>query len=239
MSDIALVTGSAHGIGLEVVRQLAEKGMTVILTARDEKKGQSATRELADRGLDVHFLQLDIADPASVQRAASQVDEEYGKLDVLVNNAAAYADWSETASSADLAHTQEVMNTNLFGAWRTVQAFLQLLKKSEHARIVNVSSGAGSHGEPQFGLASSPTVASYSVSKAALNALTVKLAVEFKEQSILVNAVDPGLTATAPGMEEMGARPVPEGAASVVWAATLDEDGPTGGFYRDGDPLPW
>lgn len=80
MSDIALVTGSAHGIGLEVVRQLAEKGMTVILTARDEKKGQSATRELADRGLDVHFLQLDIADPASVQRAASQVDEEYGRV---------------------------------------------------------------------------------------------------------------------------------------------------------------
>lgn len=239
MSDVALVTGSAHGIGFEVVRQLAEKGMTVILTARDEKKGQSAARELVDGGLDVHFLQLDIADPASVQEAAEQVDKEYGKLDILVNNAAAYADWSETASSADLMHTQEVMNTNLFGVWRTVQAFLPLLQKSEHARVVSVSSGAGSHGEPQFGLGSSPAVVSYGVPKAALNALTVKLAAELKEQTILVNAVDPGLTATAPGMEEMGARPIPEGAASVVWAATLGEDGPTGGFYRDGEPLPW
>ena len=237
--QIALVTGASHGIGLEVVRQLAEKGMIVMLTARDKEKGQVAAQKLADEGLDVHFLQLDIADPASVQGAASQVNDGYGELDVLVNNAAAYADWSETASGADLAHTQEVMNTNLFGAWRMVQAFLPLLKKSEHARVVNVSSGAGSYGEQQFGLASSPTVVSYGVSKAALNALTVKLAGELKEQGVLVNAVDPGLTATAPGMEEMGARPVPEGAASVVWAATLGEDGPTGGFYRDGEPLPW
>lgn len=238
MSEVALVTGAGHGIGFEVVRQLAERGMTVMLTARDKKKGQAATRELTGGGLDVHFLRLDIADPISVQAAASQVEEVYGKLDVLVNNAAAYADWSETASSADLAHSQEVINTNLFGAWRTVQAFLPLLKKSEHARVVNVSSGAGSHGEPQFGLASSPTVASYGVSKAALNALTVKLAGELKA-GILVNSVDPGLTATAPGMEKMGARPVPEGAASVVWAATLSKSGPTGGFYRDGEPLPW
>ena len=238
-AQVALITGAARGIGFEVVRQLAERGMTVMLTARDEKKGQGAARELTGGGLNVHFLWLDIADPTSVQEAASQVDEAYGKLDVLVNNAAAYADWSETASSADLAHTQEVMNTNLFGAWRTVQAFLPLLKKSEHARVVNVSSGAGSHGEPQFGLASSPTVASYGVSKAALNALTVKLAAELREQGVLVNAVDPGLTATAPGMEEMGARPVPKGAASVVWAATLSKGGPTGGFYRDGKPLPW
>lgn len=239
MPEIALVTGASRGIGYEVVRQLAEKGMTVILTARSEEKGRVAARELAEGGLDVRFLQLDVSDPTSARDAASKVEEEFGKLDVLVNNAAAYADWSETASSADLEHTQEVLNTNLFGAWRMSQVFLPLLKRSDHARIVNVSSGAGSHGEPQFGLASSATVASYGVSKAALNALTVKLAGELKEQHILVNAVDPGLTATAPGMEEMGARPVPEGAASVVWAATLDQNGPTGGFYRDGQPLPW
>lgn len=239
MPDIVLVTGSAHGIGLEVVRQLAEKGMTVVLTARDEAKGEAAARELADEGLEVRFLKLDITDQGSVQAAAEQIEQDYGKLDVLVNNAAAYADWSETASGAELTHSQAVMNTNLFGAWRTVQAFLPLLEKSEHARIVNVSSGAGSHGESQFGLGSSPTVASYGVSKAALNALTVKFAGELKEQGILVNAVDPGLTATAPGMAEMGAQPVPEGAASVVWAATLKKDGPTGGFFRNGEPLPW
>lgn len=239
MPDIALVTGAGHGIGFEVVRQLAERGLTVLLTARDEAKGHEAAKELADEGLDVRSLWLDIADPTSVASTAERVSRDYGKLDVLVNNAAAYADWSETASGADLSHTQDVINTNLFGAWRTVQAFLPLLLRSEHARIVNVSSGAGSFGEPQFGLASSPAVASYAVSKAALNALTIKLAGELKEQGILVNAVDPGLTATTPGMEAMGARPVPEGAASVVWAATLAKGGPTGGFFRDGQPLPW
>ncbi len=239
MSDIALVTGASHGIGLEVVRQLAEQGMAVILTARGEDKGRAAAQELADEGLEVGFLQLDVADMKSVKEAADKVESEQGKLDVLINNAAAYADWSETASGADLEHSRDVMDTNLFGPWRTVQAFLPLLKKSDHARIVNVASGAGSHGEAQFGLATSPTTASYGVSKAALNALTVKFAVELKEAGILVNSVDPGLTATAPGMEEMGARPVLEGALSVVWAATLDKDGPTGGFYRDGEPLPW
>lgn len=239
MSDIALVTGAAHGIGLEVVGQLAEKGLIVLLTARSEEKASAAVREFAGRGSKVEFLALDIADEASVQAAANVVRQNHGRLDVLVNNAAAYADWSETASSADLAHARSVMDTNLFGVWRTVQAFLPLLKRSEHARIVNVSSGAGSHGEPRFGLRSSPTAASYGVSKAALNALTVKLAAELRAQGVLVNAVDPGLTATAPGMESMGARPVAEGAASVVWAATLPTDGPTGGFFRDGQPLPW
>lgn len=239
MPDIALVTGAAHGIGFEVVCQLAERGMAVFLTARDEVKGGEAVKRLAAGGLDVHFLRLDIADAESVRGAASRIEQDYGRLDVLVNNAAAYADWSETASGADLSHTQAVLDTNLFGAWRTVQAFLPLLAQSGHARVVNVSSGAGSFGEAQFGLASSPTVASYGVSKAALNALTVKLSQELKARKILVNAVDPGLTATAPGMEEMGARPVPEGAASVVWAATLAKDGPTGGFFRDGQPLPW
>lgn len=239
MSDIALVTGAAYGIGLEVVRQLAGRGMTVVLTARDEEKGGAVAQTLTREGLDVHFRRLDIADPASVAEAATKLARDYGRLDVLVNNAAAYADWSETASAADLAHTQAVLNTNLFGPWRTVQAFLPLLTQSGHARVVNVSSGAGSFGEPQFGLGSSPAVASYGVSKAALNALTVKLAGELGAHGVLVNAVDPGLTATAPGMEEMGARPVPEGAASVVWAATLGKDGPTGGFFRDGQPLPW
>lgn len=117
---------------------------------------------------------------------------------------------------------------------------MPLLRRSSHGRIVNVSSGAGSHGDTQFGLTTNRgAVASYGISKAALNALTTKLAAELDGTGILVNAVCPGLTATAPGMEAMGARPIPEGAASVVWAATLPDDGPTGGFFRDGNPLPW
>ena len=237
-TTIALITGANRGIGFEAARQLAQQGVTVLVTGRSSESGQQAANALREEGLSADFVQLDVEDVASVNQAAVIVQNKYGKLDILINNAAAYADWSETASRANLAHTQDVLNTNLFGAWRTSQAFLPLLRRSAHGRIVNVSSGAGSHAEAQFGLASGPSAVSYAVSKAALNALTVKLAGEVREDHILVNAVDPGLTATAPGMAEMGARPVSEGAASVVWATMLPDDGPTAGFFRDGKPLP-
>jgi NAD(P)-dependent dehydrogenase (short-subunit alcohol dehydrogenase family) len=237
---VALVTGAGRGIGFEVCRQLAQRGMTVILTARDPGKAEAAARRLVGEGLDVRPRTLDIADDESVRRLAAEIEREFGRLDVLVNNAAAYADWSEVASTADLEAAEAVLGTTLFGAWRTCQVFLPLLRRSAHGRIVNVSSGAGSHGDPQFGLTTNRgATASYGIAKAALNALTAKLAAELEGTGILVNAVCPGLTATAPGMEAMGARPVPEGAASVVWAATLPDDGPTGGFFRDGKPLPW
>jgi NAD(P)-dependent dehydrogenase (short-subunit alcohol dehydrogenase family) len=213
--------------------------MTVVIGAREAAKGEAAVEELTSEGLEARVVVLDVADGASVGRLAAEIESGFGRLDVLVNNAAAFADWSETASGADLENARAVFDINLFGAWRVTQALLPLLGRSGRARIVNVSSGAGSHGEPNFGLASGPSAASYAVSKAALTALTSKLAVELEGSGILVNAVDPGLTATAPGMEEMGARPIPEGASSVVWAATLPEDGPTGGFFRDGEPLPW
>jgi NAD(P)-dependent dehydrogenase (short-subunit alcohol dehydrogenase family) len=157
----------------------------------------------------------------------------------LVNNAAVVADWAETACSADLEAARVVFETNLFGAWRLTQALVPLLRRSRTGRVVNVASGAGSHGDPQFGLATGAGVASYGISKAALGALTTKLALELRADDVLVNAVCPGLTATAPGMGAMGARPVADGAAGVVWAATLPDDGPTGGFFRDGEPLPW
>jgi len=237
---VALVTGAARGIGREVARQLADRGMTVLLAARGDK-AEAAARELAVDGRDVRPLALDVTDAASVGAARRVVDEGVGRLDVLVNNAAAYADWGETASTADLAAAQAVFETNLFGTWRVTQAFLPLLGAAAHPRLVVVSSGAGSHGESQFGLAAGGAAASYGISKAALNALVAKLAAELAGNGahVLVNAVDPGLTATAPGMEAMGARPVAEGAASVVWAVTLPDDGPTGGFFRDGEPLPW
>ena len=159
---------------------------------------------------------------------------------MLINNAAAYVDWGETASAADLDAAVGALSTNLLGAWRTTQALLPLLRRSEHPRIVNVSSGAGSHGDEQFGLARrGGAAASYGVSKAALNALTSTFAAELAGTPVLVNAVCPGLTATWPGAEQMGARPVAAGAASVVWAATLPDDGPSGGFFRDGRPLAW
>ena len=228
---VALVTAGARDIGFEVVRQLAQQGMTVILGARDLDRASAAAEELAGDGLDVQAGTIDIAD---------RVAGEFGRLDVLVNSAAAFADWSETASGADLENSRAVLDTNLLGTWRVCQAFLPLIRQSERGRIVNVASGSGSHGDPQFGLATpGGTAATYAISKAAVLALTSKLAAELDGTGILVNSVDPGLTATAPGMEEMGARPIPAGATSVAWAATLPDDGPSGGFFRDGEPMPW
>jgi len=132
------------------------------------------------------------------------------------------------------------MDATLFGGWRVTQALVPLLKKSEHGRVVNVSSGAGSHGDAAFGLTTKNSMGpAYAVAKAAVNALTVTFANELRPANVLVNAVCPGFTATFPGGESMGARPVADGAASVVWAAVLGDDGPSGGFFRDGKPLPW
>jgi NAD(P)-dependent dehydrogenase (short-subunit alcohol dehydrogenase family) len=241
METVALVTGANRGIGLEVARQLAVLGMRVIVTARDDARAAIAADTLVVEGHTATMaMAVDVASPDSVRRLAARVESEAGALDVLVNNAAAPGSWLETASAADLNAARELVDSNLFGPWRMTQALLPLLRRSPHPRIVNVSSGAGSHEDTEFGLAASGgTAASYGISKAALNALTVKLAAELADTPILVNAVCPGLTATAPGMEEMGARPVADGARSVVWAAVLEDDGPRGGFFRDGAPLPW
>lgn len=214
---IALVTGAARGIGAEVTRQHADT--------------------LAAAGHEATPYQLDITDSDSVAGLAAGLEDR--SLHVLVNNAAAYADWSETAATADLSTARRTVDTNLFGTWRVAQALLPALRRAGSARVVMVGSGSGSHGDPDYGLPISPTSTSYAISKAAVHALTVKLAAELRTTGILVNAVDPGLTATAPGMEAMGARPVPDGARSVVWAALLPDDGPTGTLTRDGQPLPW
>ncbi len=239
-TPIVLVTGSSHGIGLEVCRQLAQVGMSVILTARDLTKAEAAAQQLAKEGLSLRSHALDVTQDESVHTLATILEQEFGRLDVLVNNAAAYVDWSEMPSTADLEASHAVLETNVYGAWRTIQILLPLIRKSHHGRIVNVSSGAGSHGDQQFGLTTNHgSVASYGISKAALNALTSKFAAELEGSGILVNAVCPGLTATAPGMEAMGAGPIERGASSVVWAVTLLDNGPTGGFFRYGEPLPW
>ena len=238
---VVLVTGAARGIGKEVARQLAQDGATVLVSARDAGQARSAANDLGAAG-DVRGLGvgLDVADDGSVQAAAAALEADPGRLDVLVNNAAAYVDWSETASGADLSAARQVLEVNLFGAWRLTNALLPLLRQSPHPRIVNVSSGAGSHDDDQFGLTRrGGAAASYGISKAALNALTSTLAAELAGTPILVNAACPGLTATWPGAGAMGARPVNEGAASVLWAATLPDGGPSGELRRDAQPLPW
>jgi len=226
-AEIAVVTGASRGIGLEVVRQLAERDFEVVLASRELARGNAAAQSL---GLpNVHVRQLDVGTDDSVGRFAAELVEAYPRLDALVNNAAVLYDTWAHARDADLAVVHEAFETNLFGAWRVVQALLPLLRRSDNPRIVNVSSERGSLASMGGG------TPAYSISKAALNALTRILAAELP--AMRVNAVCPGWTAT--DMGGRGGRPVGRGAASVVWAATLERDGPTGGFFRDGRPLAW
>jgi NAD(P)-dependent dehydrogenase (short-subunit alcohol dehydrogenase family) len=232
MSDhqpISLVTGANRGLGKEVCHQLAEKGLTVLLTARALPKAQEAATELGSQNLVP--AQLDVTDLDSIKALNEYVLAEFDRLDVLVNNAAINYDTWQGAINADLVTVQETFETNVYGAWRMCQVFLPLLRKSPHARIVNVSSGAGSLKDMKGG------TPAYSMSKASLNALTRMLADELRADRILVNSVCPGWVAT--DMGGRGGRPVEAGAKGIVWAATLPDDGPTGGFFRDGKRIAW
>ena len=229
---IALVTGANRGIGLEVVRQLAGRGFTALLGARDAEKGKRAAAPLAGEGLKVVPVQLDVTDEGSIETLRRWTEERFGRLDVLVNNAGVLYDSWQRAVGADLKLVREAFETNTLGPWRVTEAFLPLLLRGGGGRIVNVSSESGSLAGMGGG------TPAYGVSKVALNALTRMLADELRGDRILVNSVCPGWVAT-----EMGGRDAPrsveEGAAGVVWAATLPDSGPTGGFFRDGQPLPW
>jgi NAD(P)-dependent dehydrogenase (short-subunit alcohol dehydrogenase family) len=225
---ISLVTGANRGIGREVARQLADQGHTVLVTARSAEAAKTAADEIGELA---HPLKLDVTSPTDAARAAHWVCDRFGHLDVLVNNAAITYDTWQRAADADLDVVRDAAETNLYGTWRIIQEFLPLLRTSEHPRIVNVSSEAGSLSRMGAG------APAYSASKAALNALTRMLAAELSGEGFLVNAVCPGWVATDIGGP--GGRPVADGAAGVVWAATLPEGGPTGGFFRDGRPLPW
>ena len=220
----ALVTGGARGLGVEVCRQLAHAGMQVWCTARSHDAAQRMSAELAGHG-DVRAAQLDVTEERSIAALAEQVTT----LDVLVNNAAIDYD-DDAAVTTDLDRVRRALETNLFGAWRMAQAFIPHLRASNHGRLVNVSSEAGSIAEMGGGLPA------YHTSKLALNGLTRMLAAELRADRVLVNAVCPGWTATDMGA---GGRPVADGARSITWACLLDDGGPTGGFFRDGRPLPW
>lgn len=223
-----LVTGANRGIGREVAHQLVAGGDDVAVTARD---GAVARRTAAELGPGAVGIQLDVTDQASVDAARDAVVDRFGRLDVLVNNAAILYDTWQRATSADLAVVQQAIETNVLGPWRVSLAFLEILRRSAHGRIVNVSSESGSLAGMGAG------TPAYNVSKAGLNALTRTLAAELRSDGILVNAVCPGWVAT--DMGGRGGRPVAVGAASVIWGVDLPDGGPTGGFFRDGRPLPW
>jgi NAD(P)-dependent dehydrogenase (short-subunit alcohol dehydrogenase family) len=231
-SPVALVTGANRGIGREVARQLAAKGFEVIASARDGEKARQAAEQLAaGDGAAVSPLTLDVSSPESIAAATEQLHRSPGRLDVLVNNAGVGTDWGVSGTDPDFDAIGAALQTNLYGAYRLTVALLDLLRVSEHARVVNVSSGMG--GVAEMG-GWSP---GYRISKAALNAMTRILSTELKDEGVLVNSACPGFVNTDMGGQFGAKKPVEDGAAGIVWLATLPDDGPTGGFFRDGKPI--
>ncbi|CAA9391401.1 MAG: 3-oxoacyl-[acyl-carrier protein] reductase [uncultured Rubrobacteraceae bacterium] len=226
---VALVSGGNRGIGLEVCRRLAEEGLTVILGSRDEGRGREAAEELPGN---VVVRQLDVADAGSVEKLAASVEGDFGRVDVLVNNAGISNDDGQSGAGADLDRVKEALEANLFGAWRLCEAAIPHMKREGYGRIVNVSTGLAALEDMGGG---SP---GYRISKTSLNALTRILASELRGSGILVNAVNPGWVATDMGGANAN-RTVEEGADGVVWAATLPNSGPTGGFFRDRRHVAW
>jgi NAD(P)-dependent dehydrogenase (short-subunit alcohol dehydrogenase family) len=241
MNKIALITGANKGIGLETARQLGRKNITVLVGARDTAKGKKAAEELKKEGIDARPLEIDVSKAESIQRAAAQVEKEFGRLDILINNAGMMEDdMSKGASGQPLEVWRRTFETNLFGVIATTQAFLPLLHKSEAGRIVNLSSILGSityHATP-----GSPVydfiVPAYNVSKSALNAFTVHLAYELKNSKIKVNAAHPGWVKTELGGEG-ATMEIEDGAKTSVELATLGADGPNGAFLHMGETIPW
>jgi NAD(P)-dependent dehydrogenase (short-subunit alcohol dehydrogenase family) len=227
---VAVVTGANRGIGLAVVRELAAAGETVVLGSRDVAAGERAAPAPSAPG-SVLVRRLDVIEPSTLAAVADELGARYGRVDVLVNNAAIHYDTWQSAVDADLNVVREALETNLLGAWQATQALAPLLRAGGHGRIVNVSSEAGSLASMGGG------IPAYRASKAALNALTRMLAAELRSDGVLVNSVCPGWVAT--DMGGPGGRPVQQGAASVLWAVDLPDDGPTGGFFRDGRPIPF
>jgi NAD(P)-dependent dehydrogenase (short-subunit alcohol dehydrogenase family) len=226
---VALVSGGNRGIGREVARQLLDKGYTVVVGSRDLSKGEAVAQELGDGAV---ATQLDITDDDSVGVAVSSIERDFGRLDVLVNNAGIADGWGATAAEADFDRVQEILDTNLFGSWRLAKAALPLMRRNGYGRIVNVSSGMGQLSDMG---GHSP---GYRVSKTGLNALTRMLTAELGGENILVNSVCPGWVRT--DMGGANARlSLEEGADTPVWLATLPDGGPTGGFFRARKPIPW
>ncbi|HQR36005.1 MAG TPA: SDR family oxidoreductase [Blastocatellia bacterium] len=239
---IALVTGANKGIGFETVRQLAAKDITVLLAARDEKRGNESVNKLKGEGLDVQFLQLDVNDTASQENAAKFIADKFGKLDILINNAGIAQDFQVPASQGTLEQWRSTFETNVFNLVSLTQKLLPLVKKSDAGRIVNLTSILGSlalHSDPKSPIAgSSSSGSAYNASKSALNMFTVNLANELKGTTVKVNAAHPGWVKTDMGGDAAPLE-VDDGAKTSVQLATLPEDGPTGGYFHLGERLPW
>ncbi|MFI6300024.1 SDR family NAD(P)-dependent oxidoreductase [Nonomuraea sp. NPDC050790] len=246
---VALVTGANKGIGRAAAERLAVLGMTVLIGARDGRRGEEAAAAVRAAGGDAHAIALDVTDRDSVLAAAKRIEAEFGRLDVLINNAGITGSGQtspmdatdQIPSTVDLDMVRAVFETNVFGVIAVTNAMLPLLRRSPAARVVNVSSHAASltlTGDPDGPFAALLPSAAYSPSKSALSALTIQYANELRKDRILVNAVAPGFVDTDSNNHTGHLTPA-EGAAGLVRLATLGPDGPTGGFFSEDGPLPW
>ncbi len=239
---IALVTGANKGIGLETARQLGQMGMTVLLGARDLAKGERAAEQLRSEGIDAHAIKLDMAQEADYAAVAKTIEAKYGKLDVLVNNAGILREDKSGNITSRLAMgiLRETMETNFFAVVALTQTLMPLLRRSEAARIVNLSSDLGSladQADPKSSIYEVKMFA-YDTSKTALNAFTIHLAHELRDTGIKVNSAHPGWVKTDMG-SEIAPMELVDGAKTSVMLATLPADGPTGGFFHMGRTLRW
>lgn len=244
---VALVTGGARGLGLEVTRQLGALGATVLLSARDSERAKGEANRLSERGMSAHAVKLDLGSREDLDKVVGYVETTYGRLDILINNAAV---WLESPSGSEMPGNttstvlprllRDAFDTNFFALVEITQAFLPLIRNAEAGRIVNVSSILGSlalHADPDSPIYNSKAFA-YNASKAAVNAFTIHLSHELRETSIKVNSAHPGWVRSAIGGES-AIMDLEEGSQTAVQLATLDESGPTGGFFHVGQRLPW
>jgi NAD(P)-dependent dehydrogenase (short-subunit alcohol dehydrogenase family) len=241
-NKVALITGANRGLGLEMARQLGKAGVTVVLGARDPEKGEAAAELLRGEGIDARFLVLEVTNRQHHAAAAEFLDENFGRLDILINNAGISLD--SLGGGPPSTTTDEVIrqtfDTNFFAPVALTRVLLPLLKKSEAARIVNMSSILGSqtlHSDPNSPIYNFKAL-SYDASKAALNSFTIHLAYELRDTSIKVNSAHPGWVKTDMGTEA-ALMEIPEGASTGVQLALLGEDGPTGGYFHLGKRVPW
>ena len=238
---VALITGANKGIGYEIARQLGSRGATVLVGARDIKRGEEAANKLRLNEIDARSVQLDVTDQKTIDSTAKQIESEFGKLDILVNNAGIASDGDHfPPSQVEIETLRHTYETNVFGVFAVTKTLLPLLKKSTAGRIVNISSGLASltqNSDPNYEFANSKFLA-YNSSKTAVNALTVLLAAELKDTPIKINAADPGFTATDINQYQ-GYRTVEQGAIAAVRLATLPDDSSSGGFFDENGVVPW
>lgn len=230
--QIALVTGGNRGLGNELAKQLALKGFKVILASRNLEMGKKAAEKLKEINLDVSYVEMDVTNQESIHQAAATINEHFGRLDVLINNAGVYLDKNEKLLAMDPTILENTMATNFFGVYDVIRSFIPLMEKQGYGRIINISSEYGANSELSY-----PGVGAYKLSKFALNGLTRLVAAEVNGD-IKINAVDPGWVRT-----DMGGPSAPktprEAAESIIWLATVGREGPSGAFFRDGKQIPW